>query len=212
MSVDRGKRERPRLVGLCRRCRRCTSDGELRSGRGRPIWSVSARFVYPSTTKVWQTLNIGKSPRTPNNLIISGAAHGQISEHCLGVVCQTLPVLRYPVCLPGLSTRAPARGVKRRGRSEQRISAPVELGPISFCCREAHRLPRGPWRLCRPAATALLRWKTRTHSKCGTRRTEQRTGTREPSYHEEIRSETSNCRTEQRTGTREDLGGTVGWP
>ena len=55
-------------------------------------WSSILR--YPSTAKVWQTLNIGKSPRIPNNLIISGAVHGQISEHCLGVVCQTLPVLR----------------------------------------------------------------------------------------------------------------------
>ena len=33
---------------------------------------------YPSTAKVWQTLNIGKSPRVPNNLIISGADHGQL--------------------------------------------------------------------------------------------------------------------------------------
>ena len=36
---------------------------------------------YRSTGKVWQTLIIGKSPRTPNNLIISGAVHGQISGH-----------------------------------------------------------------------------------------------------------------------------------
>ena len=52
---------------------------------------------YPSTAKVWQTLNIGKSSRIPNNLIISGAVHvhGQMPGHCLGVVCQTLPVLRY---------------------------------------------------------------------------------------------------------------------
>ena len=49
---------------------------------------------YPSTAKVWHTLNIGKSPRVTNNLIISGAVHGQMAAHCLGVVCQTLPVLR----------------------------------------------------------------------------------------------------------------------
>ena len=49
----------------------------------------------PSTANVWQTLNTGKSPRVPKNLIISGAVHGQISEHCLGAVCQTIPVLRY---------------------------------------------------------------------------------------------------------------------
>ena len=50
--------------------------------------------VYPSTAKVWQTLNIGKLPRVPNNLIISRLVHGQMPGHCLGVVCQTLPVLR----------------------------------------------------------------------------------------------------------------------
>ena len=50
---------------------------------------------YPSTAKVWQTLNIGKAPGIPNNLIIFGAVHGQMSRHCLGVVCQTLLVLRY---------------------------------------------------------------------------------------------------------------------
>ena len=42
----------------------------------------SRAISYPSTAKVWQTLNIGKSPRVPNNLIFSG------------VVRQTLPVLR----------------------------------------------------------------------------------------------------------------------
>ena len=52
-------------------------------------------MCYPSTAKVWQTLNIGKSSRIPNNLIISGVVHGQMPGHCLGVVCQTLPVLRY---------------------------------------------------------------------------------------------------------------------
>ena len=38
------------------------------------------------------------SPRCgciPNNLIVSGAVHGRMSRHCLGVVCQTLPVPRY---------------------------------------------------------------------------------------------------------------------
>ena len=41
-----------------------------------------------------EPLNIGKTPGIPNNLIISGAVHGQMLRHCLGVVCQTLPVLR----------------------------------------------------------------------------------------------------------------------
>ena len=54
--------------------------------------------MFPSTAKVWQTLNIGKSSRVPSNLIFSGAVYGPISGHCLGVVCQTLPVLRY--CAP----------------------------------------------------------------------------------------------------------------
>ena len=38
---------------------------------------------YPSTGKVWQTLNIGESSRVPSNLIISGAVRGQITAHCL---------------------------------------------------------------------------------------------------------------------------------
>ena len=51
-----------------------------------------------STGKIRQTLNIGKSARAPSNLIISGAVQDQKTAHCLGVVCQTLPVLRYPAC------------------------------------------------------------------------------------------------------------------
>ena len=66
----------------------------LAGRRCEPSWS---RSMYPSTAKVWQTLNIGKSPRIPNNLIISGAVHGQTRGLCSGVVCQTLPVLRYQV-------------------------------------------------------------------------------------------------------------------
>ena len=38
--------------------------------------------------------HIGKPPRAPNNLIIYGAVRSQISQHCLGVVCPTLPVVR----------------------------------------------------------------------------------------------------------------------
>ena len=40
------------------------------------------RASQPSTAwqaQVWQTLNIGKSPCVPNNLIISEAVHGQMS-------------------------------------------------------------------------------------------------------------------------------------
>ena len=58
--------------------------------------------TYPSTAKVWQTLNIDKSSRIPNNLIISGAVHGQISEHCSGVICQTL-LFRIWVLILGVS-------------------------------------------------------------------------------------------------------------
>ena len=32
-----------------------------------------------TTGKVWQTLNIGKPARVTNNLMISGAVHGQTS-------------------------------------------------------------------------------------------------------------------------------------
>ena len=49
---------------------------------------------HRGTGDVWQTLNVGTSRRVPNNLIICGAVHGHISEHCLGVVCRTSPVLR----------------------------------------------------------------------------------------------------------------------
>ena len=51
--------------------------------------------THPSTGQVWQTPNIGKSPRVSNNLIISGAVHGQMRGHCLGVVCPTLAVIGY---------------------------------------------------------------------------------------------------------------------
>ena len=60
------------------------------------VRALALPLMYPSTAKVWQTLNIGKSSRIPNNLIICGAVHGQMPGHCLGVVFQTLPVLRYP--------------------------------------------------------------------------------------------------------------------
>ena len=49
---------------------------------------------YRSTGKVWQAVNIGKARSKPSNSILSGAVHGQISGHCLGVVGQTLAVLR----------------------------------------------------------------------------------------------------------------------
>ena len=79
----------------------------------RPVLASAIR--YPSTAKVWHTLNIGKAPGIPNNLIISGAVHGQMSRDCLGVVCQTLPVVRYVLLqarprlsVPSISKRADA--------------------------------------------------------------------------------------------------------
>ena len=57
-------------------------------------WVRTCCHVYRSTRQVWQAVNIGKAPRIPNNLRMSGAVHGQIASHCSGVVCQTLPVLR----------------------------------------------------------------------------------------------------------------------
>ena len=56
---------------------------------------IGATNAQRSTGKLWQPLNIGKSPTVPGNLIISGAVHAQISSRCLGVVCQTLPALRH---------------------------------------------------------------------------------------------------------------------
>ena len=52
-------------------------------------------FWYCSTDQVWQTPNIRQSPRVASNLVISGAVHGQTSEHCSEVLCQTLLVLQY---------------------------------------------------------------------------------------------------------------------
>ena len=93
---------------------------------------------YPSTAKVWQTLNIGKAPGIPNNLIIFGAVHGQMSRHCLGVVCQTLPVLRYPASpwgrlhsvgrFPWVGFTQPASGRP----AAQRICV-VEIPLMLFC-------------------------------------------------------------------------------
>ena len=91
---DRACRLRlPCILQHRRHCRR-------RGGRRRAVVTAAAYAAcscpaYPSTAQVWQTLNIGNSPRVPNNLIISGAVNGQLPGHCLGVVCQTLPVLRY---------------------------------------------------------------------------------------------------------------------
>ena len=60
MAVDKRHRGRrrfaPLAAPLCTKWHRCTG-------------------------KVWRTLNIGKSPRGLNKLIMSGAVHGQISEH-----------------------------------------------------------------------------------------------------------------------------------
>ena len=61
----------------------------MRDARRR-IWQHTLAPV-----KFGQTLNTGKAPRVPDNLIISGAVHGQKTTHCLGVVCQTVPVVRY---------------------------------------------------------------------------------------------------------------------
>ena len=73
-------------------------------------------------SNVWQTLSIGKSPRVPNNLIISGAVHGQVSEDCLGVVCQTVPVQRYS------AGSRPTTGVHHRqgGKAANDVSSVLE--------------------------------------------------------------------------------------
>ena len=70
----------------------CTGQSRLRGGMASHTGLGISAPGY--TGKVWQTLNIGKAPGIPNNLIISGAVHGQMSRHCLGVAGQTLPVLR----------------------------------------------------------------------------------------------------------------------
>ena len=50
---------------------------------------------YRSAGQAWQAVNIGKAPSTPDIPIFLGAAHDQISGHCLGVVCRTLAVVGY---------------------------------------------------------------------------------------------------------------------
>ena len=80
----------------------------LAERRRSALWRFQQGSVYPSTANVWQTLNIGKAPGFPNNLNSSGAVHGQMSRHCLGVVWQTLPVLRYR-CFCQLPTQATKR-------------------------------------------------------------------------------------------------------
>ena len=121
--------------------------GLLRSRAVRRGFALSLPLLvrcscYPSTGKVWQTLNIGESSRVPNHQTVSGAVHGQMSGHCGGVVCQTLPVLRYlPTCLV-VQSLFPPRGcvqqifshlcsslyisspVYRRRPSKQRWQAP----------------------------------------------------------------------------------------
>ena len=50
-----------------------------------------------STGQVQQPVRIAKEPGIANNPTVSGAAHGPISWHSLGVVCQTMPALQYRV-------------------------------------------------------------------------------------------------------------------
>ena len=47
------------------------------------LWT---KVAHRTTSKVWQLVNVGKCPRTPNNQIFSGALRGQHSRYCLGVV------------------------------------------------------------------------------------------------------------------------------
>ena len=91
---------KPFVVNVCH-LRWTNQSQKQQTTQTKPTWAQAAipsgghgrgATRYPSTAKVWQTLNTGKAPRIPNNLIISGAAHGQMRGHCLGVVCQTLPV------------------------------------------------------------------------------------------------------------------------
>ena len=87
-----------RCGSLCR-CPRSASRRPMFTSRISTRCSLSLSVTHWRTLaplkKVWQTLSIGKSSKIPHNLIISGAVHGQMPGHCLGVVCQTLPVLRY---------------------------------------------------------------------------------------------------------------------
>ena len=121
--------------------------------------SLALRSMYRSTANVWQTLNVGKAPGVSNNLIIFGAVHGQMSRHCLGVVCQTLPVLRYQAvhkwrrglpcacalgCYLYCSTAAHQR--MRPLTDPETVGATALQQPTScgcYCATAAHKVP-GP--------------------------------------------------------------------
>ena len=136
--------------------------------------------AYPSTAKVRQTLNIGKSSRTPNHLIIS-AVHGQMPGHCLGVVCQTLPVLRYPRCAMCSCSRAFAT-FEPHGRSP--------AGRRGVVCSARHFQVRlRPWTcagctICSAAglSTARPRACLQVHKLCAQEHTGQRIGRHRQQY------------------------------
>lgn len=66
----------------------------LRSGPRRCCPSPPAA-LGPVPGQVWQAVSVGKAPSTPENPILSGVVHGQLSGHCSGVVCQTLAVVGH---------------------------------------------------------------------------------------------------------------------
>ena len=72
------------------------------------LHSAPQPSLYCSAAKVWQAVNIGKAHSQPDNAISSGAIHREIRGHCLGVGCQTLPVVRYPSPQPATRRRCGA--------------------------------------------------------------------------------------------------------
>ena len=97
-------------------------------------WPITATD-YPSTGQVWQTLNSGKSPGVPNNLIISGAAHGQISEHCSGAVLRYRQTPRLLLALQRRDTITKHQFALHTARSEVPAGgAPSSTGSQSRAC------------------------------------------------------------------------------
>ena len=48
-------------------------------------------YLAVAPGKVWKRANIGTRPKAPDNLIISGAVHAQLSEHCAQTGPRWLP-------------------------------------------------------------------------------------------------------------------------
>ena len=117
-------------------------------------WLCWGRMICRSTGAVWQAVNIGKAPGTPNNLVPYRAGHGQLSGHCRGVVCQNYQC--YGMWAPPRARRPPqgrggGRGseggadARRRARQPRRRRAAAALrGETKAAAHRRRRLHSCP--------------------------------------------------------------------